>query len=208
LTQRQQRRALRQPPTIATIDSWDFASTTHSPSLLRQQQIGDLLMTTSEQEISNDESSNPQQDNYFPLFTSASNGNTSTDVAAEGLSIPPTNPSSFSESPTNSKLSEPGPTYPTCPPRNEDIIKGSFWSRLSSGAKRPSILKVMVGNSKCSGDNGRSPLISAQGVGLQLSESPDKNQEKGVMKDLVSETIDTDREFKSGSHSWSAINNR
>ena len=166
-------------------------------------------MTTSEREVFNDESSDPQQDNYSSLPASASNGDTPTDVAVEGLSISPINDSSFSESPTNSKLFKSVPTYPTSLPRNEDIIKDSFWSRFSSGAKRPSVLKAMVGSSKCSGDNGRSPSISVQGVRLQLSDSLDRNQDKGgVMKDLVSETIDIDREFKSGSRSWSAINHR
>jgi len=165
-------------------------------------------MTTSEREVFNDESSDPQQDNYSSLPASASNGDTPTDVAVGGLSIPPTNDFSFSESPTNSKLSKSGPTYPTSLPRNEDIIKDSFWSRFSSGAKRPSVLKAMVGSSKCSGDNGRSPSIFAQDVRLQLSDNLDRNQDKGVMKDLVSETIDIDREFKSGSRSWSAINHR
>jgi len=119
-------------------------------------------MTTSEREVFNHGSSNLQQDNCPLLSTSAA---TSVDVPPleiEGSSAPPTN-ASFSESPTNSKLSKSAPTYPTYPPRNEDIIKGSFWSRLSSGAKRS----------------------FAQNVGLQLSERLDRNQDKRVMKDFV-----------------------
>lgn len=160
LTQRQQRRALRHPPTIATVDSWDFALTTHSLALFRRRQVDDLLMMTPERELicvyDDDESSGPQQDDRPFTSSSTSNVVTSTGAAAEGS---PINTFSFSESLQNPELSKPDSAHPTYLSRNEELIKRSFWSKPSSGVKRPSVSKAMVGNFKCSGDIGQSPFL-------------------------------------------------
>lgn len=134
--------------------------TTHSLALFRRRQVDDLLMMTPERELicvyDDDESSGPQQDDRPFTSSSTSNVVISTGAAAEGS---PINTFSFSESLQNPELSKPDSAHPTYLSRNEELIKRSFWSKPSSGVKRPSVSKAMVGNFKCSGDIGQSPFL-------------------------------------------------
>ncbi|KAJ3576139.1 hypothetical protein NP233_g618 [Leucocoprinus birnbaumii] len=179
LTQRQERRASRHPPTVATIESWDFASTLHSPTSTvhhRRIQIDDLPMTTPEREKSigvfqfdDDEPSDPQEDNRPSTSSSSEDGGTSTDAAAEGLSTPPTNASSFSESLPSPKLPDPDSLIQSSP-RSEESVKKSLWSRISSGVRRPSV----------SGKESTSPLLSSSEETSDISRLPSRSSAKSV----------------------------
>ncbi|KAF5356289.1 hypothetical protein D9756_004190 [Leucocoprinus leucothites] len=232
LTQRQERREGRHPPTVATIESWDFASTVHSPTSTihyRRRQFDDLPMTTPEREHSigvfhfdDDESSDPQEGNHPSTSSSSSDdGGTSTDAVTEGLSTPPTIASLLSESPPSPKSSPESDPVAQPSSRSEEVVKKGFWSRISSGVRRPSVsngkISPLIVNSEPTCDIGRSPpQLSSKCVGVEqqevLGESPNlKNLMKRPSKDLtkgrpgISEAAEG--RHSSGLHSSACINN-
>ncbi|KAF9452561.1 kinase-like protein [Macrolepiota fuliginosa MF-IS2] len=147
LTRRQERRAVRHPPTFATVDSWDFTSTLHSPTNSihhRRRAFEDVASPLMRQDKS-EEDFHSEHDNrdlreahQRHSTSSSSEGNTSTDGADGGISTPPTNPSSFTEPscPIIPK-SEPD-TEPLSASQNEGSVKRGFWSRIASNVRRPS----------------------------------------------------------------------
>ncbi|KXN83614.1 Serine/threonine-protein kinase fray2 [Leucoagaricus sp. SymC.cos] len=208
LTRRQERRTSRHPPTVATVDSWDFPSTIHSPTntvLGRRKHPGDFPSPTPEREESigvfhfddDDKAPDPREEENRPSTSSSSEGDESTDVTRGGFSTPPTNPSSFSDSPLGPRSSRSDPLDQLSSlPRAEGPVKKGFWSRITSGVRRrPSFSKrsasLLIASKVHPNATQRSPPVpnSKYHVAVEqkelLGESLRKNLKKQPSRDLA-----------------------
>lgn len=163
LTQRQERRIVRHPPTVTTTDSWDFATTVHSQTSTihhRRRPLEDLAVheagTEKQEEIFDFESSDDwreEEERLGSTTSSSSQDDVSTDALRRGTSTPPTTPPSFVESPPSPKLLAQESAVPSSSPQSEETGGKKLWSRIVSNVRKPSSLK----STAPSQDMGRSP---------------------------------------------------
>lgn len=176
LTRRQERRATRHPPTVSTIDSWDFATTVNSPTSTihhRRRTQEDFSLRTPEREKRQDvfrfDNDPNLHEDHDRTTTSSSEGDVSTDTADRGLSTPPTDPSSFMNSPPSPKLlsSAELSVESSSVPRSEESVKKGFWSRITPKVRRPSSSRGTdsgMHTSDCPADFERTPRLFSKPV--------------------------------------------
>lgn len=184
LTRRQERRATRHPPTVSTIDSWDFATTVNSPTSTihhRRRTQEDFSLRTPEREKRQDvfrfDNDPNLHEDHDRSTTSSSEGDVSTDTADRGLSTPPTDPSSFMNSPPSPKLlsSAELSVESSSVPRSEESVKKGFWSRITPKVRRPSSSRGTdspgMHTSDCPADFERTPRLFSKEPGVRPSTS-------------------------------------